>query len=104
LAAPPTFLEGVGANHRMRNGRLTPSRKVREMPLPLLAPNMKTPSATHAAAAKSKWGHYNTVRQLCTADIAPTGLIQIWGANRQRRLFCAQYTRRFDQNKIRLLQ
>jgi hypothetical protein len=31
----PTFLEGVGANHRVRSGRLTPSRKVGG------APNLK---------------------------------------------------------------
>jgi hypothetical protein len=38
VGAPPTFLEGVGAKHRLRSGRLTPSRKVGQRPLPLSAP------------------------------------------------------------------
>nr|MBP8291915.1 hypothetical protein [Caldilineaceae bacterium] len=28
VGGAPTFLEGVGVNHRIRSGRLTPSRKV----------------------------------------------------------------------------
>ena len=41
FGAPPTFLEGVGVKHRMRSGRLTPSRKVGQRLPPLSAPNMK---------------------------------------------------------------
>ena len=36
--SPPAFLEGVGANHRIRSGRLAPSRKAGQRPLPLSAP------------------------------------------------------------------
>ncbi len=46
VGAPPTFLEGVGGKHRMRSGRLTPSRKVGQRPQPLLAMNY-----THASRA-----------------------------------------------------
>ncbi len=40
VGAPPIFLEGVGANHQIRNGRLTPSRKIGERPLSLSAPGV----------------------------------------------------------------
>ena len=41
LGAPPTFLEEVGANQQMRDGRLTSSRKVGDAPLQFARPCRK---------------------------------------------------------------